>query len=252
MLARSSPVLQKLGQVLARDQRLSPTYGYTCDSSSRFLRRFPWRRSEHLATRARSARPPRRDIDAARDRGSQRCRGHSFPAKPRPRYPRPIRSSLSADGCGQDAAQGVFKILKPGIQEQLALELSLLEKVGEHLDLRCDELKLPHLDYQESFQQVKEKLLDEVLLENEQRHLAQARRFFADEPQVEIPDVLLDHCTSQVTAMSRISGVKVTDHQLSGRSKKRRLGQLVARMMIAKPIFSKAGQAPVSRRPPCG
>ncbi len=114
---------------------------------------------------------------------------------------------------GDEPVCGVFKVLKPGIEQQLERELNLLQRVGEHLDQRCEELQIPQLDYEESFQQAREKLLDEVQLEHEQRHLVEAKKFFADEPRVQIPE-LLEHCTSRVTAMERLSGGKVTDHAL--------------------------------------
>ena len=34
--------------------------------------------------------------------------------------------------------RGVFKVLKPGIEERLDLELDLLGRVGSHLDERCE------------------------------------------------------------------------------------------------------------------
>lgn len=118
----------------------------------------------------------------------------------------------------------------------------LLELVGEHLDSRCEELGIPPLDYQEAFQQVRNKLVDEAQLENEQLHLIQAQQFFADEPQVRIP-ALLDHCTSQVTSMEHISGGKVTGNGFDRTRQKRRLAKLVAKALIAKPVFSKSDEA---------
>ena len=120
-------------------------------------------------------------------------------------------------------------------------ELRLLESVGQHLDSRCEELQIPHLDYEASFGQARDKLLDEIQLENEQRHLVQAKQYFADEPRVRIPD-LLEHCTSRVTAMQRLFGAKVTSHALDTARKKRRLASLIATALIAKPVFSQSDQ----------
>ena len=136
----------------------------------------------------------------------------------------------------------MLKILKPGIEERLERELVLLEHVGEHLDRRCDDLRIPHLDYRESFQQVREKLGDEIQLENEQQHLRQAKNLFADEPNVHIPE-LFDHCTSRVTAMERITGGKVTSHGFENSARKRQLAELLTKALLAKPIFSEAGPA---------
>src|SRR5262249_10788187 len=133
--------------------------------------------------------------------------------------------------------EGVLKVLKPGIEDRLAMELELLGQVGAHLDERCDALKIPHLDYEELFEQIRDKLQHEVRLDQEQQHLGRAAEFFAHEPRVHIP-ALLPHCTARVTAMERLRGSKVTDHELETRIGSRQLAELVVRALIARPIFS--------------
>ena len=229
LLAQSSPVLQKLGQILARDQRLSPVLRH-------YLREL-----ESL--------PPSVPLETIQETLVQELgpldrRGVTLmpPAIAEASVAVVIPFREASRQNGNQESEGVFKVLKPGIEERLEQELNLLERVGEHLDSRCEELRIPHLDYQESFQQVRHKLVDEVQLENEQLHLLQAKKFFANEPQVRIPG-LLDHCTSRVTAMERISGGKVTGHGLDQPRQKRRLAKLVARALIAQPVFSKSDQA---------
>ena len=146
------------------------------------------------------------------------------------------------DPAGQDRPEGVFKVLKPGIDERLEFELELLGQVGSYLDERCEALQIPSLDYEEAFEQVREKLCWEIRLDEEQRHLAKAARFYADEPQVQIPE-LLEFCTQRVTAMERIRGSKITDHCLPDRRDRRELADLVVRALIARPIFSRASRA---------
>jgi ubiquinone biosynthesis protein len=226
LLARGSAVLHKLGQILARDQRL------------------PAELRCHL--RELESLPPSVPLPTIRqtldeELGSLDRLGITLqPAIAEASVAVVLPFQQTSPG-GQLLAQGVFKVLKPHIEQQLRCELELLDRVGEHLDNRCQELGIPHLDYQEAFQQARDKLLDEVQLENEQRHLVQAKRFFADEPQVRIPG-LLEHCTSRVTAMERISGDKVTSHALHHPREKRRLARLIARALIAKPVFSTAEQ----------
>jgi ubiquinone biosynthesis protein len=137
---------------------------------------------------------------------------------------------------------GVFKILKPGIEKRLSLELELLGRVGSHLDGRCVELRLPQLDYRSAFEQVRDKLCCEVGLDLEQRQLSEAQAFYADEPDIQIPR-LLDHCSSRITAMERVIGDKVTDHTLTIFRDKHRLADMVTRALIARPIFSRDSQA---------
>ncbi len=224
ILARSSPVLQKLGQILARDQRLSLEL------------REQLRELESL--------PPTVSLETieqllTEELGSLNHQGVTL--LPPAIAEASVAVVIPYRQAGRNT-EGVFKILKPGIQERLELELILLERVGEHLDERCDDLQIPHLDYRDSFQQVRVKLQDEVQLEHEQRHLQEARACFADEPQVQIPE-LFELNTSRVTAMERIVGCKVTDHGLQRKHQKGRLAGLVARALIAKPVFSPSDRA---------
>ena len=81
-------------------------------------------------------------------------------------------------GASQDGHpdRGVFKVLKPGIEDRLARELGLLQDVGGFLDERCAAFGIPPLDYREVFDQVREKLGTEVNLEESSAIFARPRR----------------------------------------------------------------------------
>ena len=226
LLARSCPVLHKLGQVLARDQRLAPEL------------REQLRKLESM--------PPSVPVEAiqailSQELGSLDRRGITL-------LPPAIAEASVAvvipfrENGTHLPQQGVFKILKPGIEERLELELELLGSVGSHLDERCHELRIPELDYRETFERVREKLCWEVRLDDEQRHLSAAKAFYQGETDVQIP-ALLEHCTARVTAMERVVGDKVTDHRLDCPRDKRLLAKLVTRALVTRPIFSRARSA---------
>ncbi len=216
-LAASCPVLHKLGQVLARDQ--------------------------HLAAELRSelqtleSLPPTVDEEVIRqtlvdELGPLDALGIQL------EFPAIAEASVAVVvGYNEGNTRGVFKVLKPGIEHRLDEELALTERVGAHLDQQCNELGIPHLDYQDTFEQVRDKLRCEVRLDGEQQHLAQAAKFYADEPRVCIPH-LLPHCTSRVTAMERIDGVKVTTDRLACPAERSRLAGLLAEAVVARPIFA--------------
>ncbi len=229
LLAQSSAVLQKLGQILARDRRLSAELrGYLGELES-LPPSVPLPIIE--STLARELGPlDRRGVTLTPPAIAEASVAVVIPFRQKGRRP------------GEASTEGVFKVLKPGIEEQLERELDVLESVGELLDARCEELQIPHLDYQESFVQVRDKLSEEVLLEHEQSHLLLARSVFRDEPRVRIP-ALLEHCTSRVTAMERISGGKVTAANQTPLWRKRDLAKLIAKALIAKPVFSQADHA---------
>jgi ubiquinone biosynthesis protein len=234
-LARRSPVLHKLGQVLARDVRLAEEL------------RAQFRPLESL--------PPTVDVETIRqaitqELGPLEARRIKLAESPIAEASVAVVIPFHAEGV-RGPYKGVFKLLKPGIAERLDLELELIGRVGTHLDDQCDALGIPSLDYRETFDQVREKLRCEIQLDREQRNLAEAAEFYADEPNVQIPTLLV-HSTPRVTAMERIFGEKVTDHRLDARTDRERLARLVIRALLGQPIFSRAAQAMFHSDPHAG
>ena len=216
-LAASCPVLHKLGQVLARDQHIAVEL------------REQLQQLESL--------PPSIDELAVRqiveaELGAPEVSGIQL------EFPALAEASVAVVvAYRQGETRGVLKILKPGIEQRLDEELALAEHVGKHLDQRCEELGIPHLDYQETFELVRDKLKCEVRLDIEQANLARAADFYRSEPRVKIPG-LLPHCTRRITAMERVDGVKVTDKRKFNDRQSRQLAGLVAEALVAQPVFA--------------
>jgi ubiquinone biosynthesis protein len=224
LLARNCPVLQKLGQTLARDRNL-PSELRGC-----------LQRLESL-----SPSIPLEAVERAliQELGPMDRLGVKLlpPAVAEASVAVVVPFRLSA---GKTPLDGVFKLLKPGIEQRLEEDLNQLEHVGSFLDKMCEDLQIPHLDYRDSFELVREKLQYEVRLDKEQRNLALAREFYRGDPRVQVP-MLFDFCTPRVTAMERIIGQKVTECCLD-RSEKLRMARLVIEALIARPIFSRDSQ----------
>lgn len=224
-LARSCPMLHKLAQVLARDPNLSSEF------------RHQLQQLESL--------PPTVDLETIErtlvgELGSLDRHGISL------QRPAIAEASVAVVvGFEQSTAtgsrSGVFKLLKPGVEQRLEEELELAGRVGQHLDERCDELGIPAIDYQETFEQVRDKLLSEVRLDVEQRNLSLAREFYSSMPRVHIPQVL-PHCTRRVTAMERLSGTKVTECLPGGERDRSPLATLVVEALVARPVFSTSSE----------
>jgi ubiquinone biosynthesis protein len=228
-LARSCPSLHKLGQILARDHRLSLELRQQLQQLESLPPSIPLATIEGILAQELG---PLSSVPVA-----------LLPpalAEASVAVVVPFRDQRVQRG-GQPR-EGVFKILKPGIEERLEQELELFGRVGAHLDQCCDDFGIPPLDYRESFEQVRDKLRHEVRLDQEQHQLLQARSYYQDEPRVQIP-ALFDLCTPRITAMERVTGGKVTEHRLESPSERRRLAELVVKALIARPIFSKASNA---------
>ena len=199
VLARACPVLHKLGQVLARDRRLDPGV------------RGQLQRLESM--------PPRVPIQVLRDQiehdlGPLHRLGLSLEPEALAEASVAVVVPFSyRDGADKGArlGRGVFKVIKPGVDERLGQDLALLEDVGAFLDERCALFGIPPLDYRDVFAQVRTLLGEEVRLDHEQRHLAAAQAAYAGlEATVQVPR-LLPWSSPRVTAMERIDGRKVTD-----------------------------------------
>ena len=225
-LAHSCPVLQKLGQILARDQRIAQEL-----------------RSELAKLESMPSTVPLHSIESILMQELGPLESKSIELLP----PAIAEASVAViipfrEKNKPQQPEGVFKILKPGIVQRLQLELDILTEVGSHLDSRLQDLGIPPLDYQDTFNQVRDKLRCELRLDEEQLHLARAARFFADQIDIAIPE-LFEHCTPRVTAMERLFGEKVTDHNFTLTTEKQHLAELVARAMIVQPILCKDEQA---------
>ncbi|RIK87649.1 MAG: hypothetical protein DCC67_01625 [Planctomycetota bacterium] len=224
-LARSCPVLHKLGQTLARDHRLAAE-----------LR-------QHL--RPLESLPPGTPLSVLAQQlvdqlGPLESLGVYLASQPLAEASVAVVVPFTY-GPGR-RLRGVFKILKPGIEERLAQELRLLQDVGHYLDERCHQLGIPELDYRDAFEQVSSKLLQEIRLEQEQRNLSLADRLYADDPDVHVP-WLLEFCTPRITAMERIDGVKVSDHCPDTEADRRKLAELVFRTVLVRPLVARGEAA---------
>ncbi|MCA9151464.1 MAG: phosphotransferase, partial [Planctomycetales bacterium] len=88
---------------------------------------------------------------------------------------------------------------------------------------------------------VRDKLRWEMRLQQEQRHLTDAARFYRNDHEVQIPR-LSEHCSPRVTAMERIYGAKVTDY-VACAAERQRIARVVSRTLLASPIYAKQSQA---------
>ncbi|MCC6491813.1 MAG: phosphotransferase [Pirellulales bacterium] len=224
-LARCCPVLHKLGQTIARDRRLAPDLR----DQLRPLESLPpvtplTRLAQRIASELGS-------LDRLGVRLTPPALAEASVAVVVPFVYGP-----------HHRLRGVFKILKPGIEDRLQQELQLLERVGSYLDDRCHQLKIPELDYRSTFEQVSGKLAWELRLDQEQRHLSLAAQLHANDLQVHVP-ALLDFCTPRITAMERVAGANVSDFRAPDASDRRRLAELVFRAVVLRPLFARGEAA---------
>ena len=217
-MARHCPALHKLGQVLARDRRLPPRFRALLQSLESM-------------TPTGGLAGIRAELQS--QLGSLKAHGVRLDEAPLAE----ASVSVVVPFSGPDGRRGVFKVLKPGIEDKLDEELRLLQDVGALLDERCQRYGLPEIAYEGTFAQVRELLANEVRLDNEQAHLRAARTAYAGMRSVLVPEVY-PFSTPRVTAMQRVDGRKVTDGDTGTPRARRRLAALIAEALLARPIWS--------------
>jgi len=215
-LLRSSPILHKLGQTLARDRRLDPDLR----RSLQLLETLPpsYSRSE--------LEPLLGDALTGAELGEPLAEGSVAV----------VLSCRSRTPEGM-LVPGVLKVLKPGIEERLAEELAVWPVLGLHLEASSRALGLPVLDWGETLEQVRDLLVAEIDLPGEQRNLEAAAVLYRDDDRVRVP-LLLAGCGPRVTAMTRIEGPQVTADR--GSRARRLAARAIVEALITRPLFSTA------------
>ncbi|MBL8474158.1 MAG: phosphotransferase [Rhodocyclaceae bacterium] len=137
--------------------------------------------------------------------------------------------------------QGVFKLVRPGVDARLAEDRALLPDLALFLAERGRKLGLPALDYEDTFATIARLLREEVLFEREQQNLRVAREVYAGDHCLYVPR-LLPWCSPRVTAMERVYGVKITDAALA-ESQRGRVAEALVTGLMARPFFSSADTA---------
>lgn len=137
---------------------------------------------------------------------------------------------------GEDVA-GVFKILKPGIERRLEEDLNAWTELGGFLEDRMVGCGLAMSSVREMLNDVCELLSHEVRLDIEQENIEVARAQFEHDNDVIIPR-LLPFCTLRITAMQRLAGVPLTSCIGLSDDQRRRMADIVVRCCLATPMWT--------------
>ncbi len=145
---------------------------------------------------------------------------------------------------------GVFKVLKPGVKEQLKEELRILDELGLYFDKNRDQYSLKDFRFIETFRDVSIALQEEINLSGEQSNLKKASCFYNTDKDVRIPGVL-PFSTDNITIMEYMKGCKITDAPLSRAGRKKSAKKLF-KTLIWYPMFSRDEKTPFHGDPHAG
>lgn len=226
---RACPTLHKLGQVLARHQNLDPAFRdqlrllESCAPSTRMEEIRPLIESE-LGDFVYRFQIELGDTPLA----------EASVAVVVPCTWKPSRRSKRR--------HAVLKVLRPGIAAKLHEELDILAALADFMDRRRQAYDLPRFEFRQTLDSVRDLLAHEVMLEDEQRNLADARERYENEVEILIPAVL-PFSTPRVTAMERVFGHLLADGISHGALPHEGLGRLMIRVLLARTVFSRESSA---------
>ncbi len=237
-LLHASPVLHKLGQVVARDARLDPRLRAALQLLETMPPTTPVAEVHQIVERELEASGQRERVQLGAALLAEASVATVLPFRWRP---------AGAEG---DVVDGVFKVLRPGAEETLRAELEVLPAVGEALEHESRRLGVKAPDYGDAFEQVRALLAREIRLDVEQENLERAATVFRDWERIRVPEPL-PLSTPHMTAMTRLRGTKLTEAAVSPRQA-RTLARALVDALVARPLLEPQGRAPFHADPHAG
>ncbi len=224
-LLLACPSLHKLGQVVARDRRLSPEFRARLALLEVLPPTIPT--PEVIATILRE----RPGLDREVELGPVVLAEGSVAAV----------LPFTYGASGNDVLRhGVLKVLKPGIEARLEEELEIWPDLGSFLEEECGRLGLPTPDYRDAVLRTSELLRREIDLDGERRNLALAASTLGSIPGVAIPEPL-PFSGRRLLAMTRLFGRKITE--LEGEAQTTTAASTIADVLLARPMLQAEGEA---------
>jgi ubiquinone biosynthesis protein len=222
LVIAKTPGLQKLGQVLARARRLSPSLRSELQKLENGI-------SDVTASEVRliANQQLARCVDAYKVRLSTRLLSEAS-----------VSAILEftwlnpSKGVRED---GVFKVMKPHVPSCYDEDLRLLQDLAAHL--AASNYYVQSREVVDTLEEVRLLLQREVDFRREQATLAEVNRVYTRRA-TRAPRVIPELCTDTITAMTVERGVKVTEafrHNPAGR---RRVAAQIIESLLADPIFS--------------
>jgi ubiquinone biosynthesis protein len=225
------PGLQKLGQVIARNQHLRPA-----------LRKA----LAKLENGIRDVKPE--DVCAIiQENLGPRLNRFAVEITPKILSEASVSAVVRFTWRNPDAGRrerGVFKVLKPHIPAYFAEDMDYLQGLAQYFGDQHHTYGFPADLIPDTFRKVQRLLRHEVNFAREQKTLLEARALYRSMPGVRVPRVILPLCTPTITALTEERGIKVTSAaaRLSV-SRRQELAEQLVEALVAVPLFAAAEDA---------
>jgi ubiquinone biosynthesis protein len=220
------PGLQKLGQVIARNQQLRPALRNALARLENGIR--DAQPEEIRAIIEQDLGPLLRTFDVEIAAGIL------------------SEASVSAvvrftwcDPASGRRERGVFKVLKPHIPEYFAEDMDYLQGLARYFADRHRNYGFPARLLPDTFRKVRRLLHYEVNFVREQKTLVEAWNLYRSIPQVRVPRLIEPLCTPRITALTEERGAKVTNAAARlPAARRRQIAEQLIEALVAVPLLS--------------
>ncbi len=220
------PGLQKLGQVIARNQHLRPALRNALARLENGIRDVKPEDIRAIIQRELGPRVKRFDVRI----DSTILSEASVSAV--------VRFTWRDPASGR-RERGVFKVLKPHIPEYFAEDMDYLQGLAQHFGDRHHTYGFPAHLIPDTFKKVRRLLRHEVNFAREQKTLLEAGNLYRNLSGVRIPRLLQPLCTPGITALTEERGIKVTNAAARlAPASRRRVAQQLVEALVAFPLLS--------------
>jgi ubiquinone biosynthesis protein len=220
------PGLQKLGQVIARNQHLRPTLRNALAT---------------LENGIRDVNPEDIQAIVERELGPQlkACEVKIEPGILSEASVSAVLRFTWRDPASGHRERGVLKVLKPHIPEYFAEDMDYLQGLAQHFADGHHSYGFPQHLIPDTFKKVRRLLQHEVNFGREQKTLLEAWNLYCNLKGVRVPRLIQPLCTHRITALTREKGTKVTAAAVHlSRARRRRLAEQLIEALVAFPLFS--------------
>jgi ubiquinone biosynthesis protein len=149
-------------------------------------------------------------------------------------------------------SSGVFKVLKPFITKYFQEDLDLLAELGDYFEANQKNYELEQLNLRAILDNVRELFERETDFVHERISMQAAARRFVAVPGIRVPRPIDALSTSTITAMTEERSVKITDAFAGDPQRRRDLARRLVECLVARPIFSSEELSPFHADPHAG
>jgi ubiquinone biosynthesis protein len=220
------PGLQKLGQVIARNQHLRPALRDALARLENGIRDVKVEEIREIIQRDLGERLKTYDVRVE----SKILSEASVSAV--------LRFTWRDPESGR-RERGVFKVLKPHIPEYFAEDMDYLQGLAHHFADRHHTYGFPSHLIPDTFKKVRRLLRHEVNFRREQKTLLEAGDLYRNLRGVRVPRLIRPLCSSRITALTEERGIKVTNAAARlAASQRQGVAEQLVEALVAFPLLS--------------